>query len=318
MLLFLLPLLSFVVATFGANTTCAVGATQCADSYSDTHLGCCVLSNAICCKLGENGVTRNICCPQGTQCSGEGCTPLEPKYPCGPVQGENCTSSFVCSPGPLPWSPTPGERNVVVIGDSVSIGWTPVLKGILSNASGAQRSFVTHSPASGDGGARSTSDMLQCMQYRISTSTLQPLPLSGDDLILFNFGLHDYNLGLAGADEYESELTKIVANLTALPSKPKLMFVTTTPAHNTANPMDDTTVVELNKRAVAVMGKSDIPVIDLYTPIKQQCGAVPWADSGPNACKLCAPHCKQLSVHYTSVGYEFIANMIAKAIAPSL
>jgi hypothetical protein len=134
-------------------------------------------------------------------------------YPCGPSQGENCTESFVCAPGPLPWSPQPtGVRTVVVIGDSVSIGWTPVLASLTDGTNTSNPHIhVTHSPASGDGGARSTSDMLQCFRYRIATSTLDPLPLTSSDVVVFNFGLHDYNAGADGADQYASDLTNITS-----------------------------------------------------------------------------------------------------------
>ena len=52
-----------------------------------------------------------------------------------------------------------------------------------------------------DGGARSTSNFVNCAAYLLSTDTLQPLPLKKGDTILINFGLHDYNLGQAGVPE---------------------------------------------------------------------------------------------------------------------
>ena len=64
---------------------------------------------------------------------------------------------------------------------------------------------------------------------------------------MFNFGLHDYNQGMAGADEYESELRLIVKALRATGCK--LIFAATTPCHNTAKPGDNPTVIELNRRA---------------------------------------------------------------------
>eukprot|EP00041_Stephanoeca_diplocostata_P017259 m.344224 g.344224 ORF g.344224 m.344224 type:complete len:338 (-) comp20642_c0_seq23:1299-2312(-) len=300
--------------TCGPQTICKSNSTCCPDTFSDTQYGCCVLPNAVCCHtpLGS-GLARNYCCPQGSQCSTNGCVPVQHNYPCGPSQGNNCSVSFTCSPGPLPWVPEEGIRNVVVIGDSVSIGWTPVLKQILANATGKQRAFVTHSPASGDGGARSTSDMLQCFDYRLSTSVLEPLPLSPGDIIVFNFGLHDYNLGLGGADEYETELLSLTQKMLKA-TKAKLLFVLTTPVHNGASPEDNPTVVELNVRATKIMKQLNIPILDLYNPIISKCGPVPWADDGPSACSLCAPECKKLVVHYTPTGYEFIAAHVASKL----
>ena len=264
--------------------------------------------------MAQGGLKRNYCCPAGSQCSAQGCSPTKAIYPCGPSQGENCTESFVCAPGPLPWQPQPGLRTVVVIGDSVSIGWTPVLATLSNGSDPANPRFhVTHSPASGDGGARSTSDMLQCFRYRVATSLLEPLPLTANDVVVFNFGLHDYNAGVAGADVYASDLANITKRLQeALPAK--LLFALTTPAHNTANTADDATVKVLNKRAKAVMAAAGVPTVDLYSPLIAMCGPVPWADDGPSACKLCAPLCKALSVHYTPEGYQFIASKILAAI----
>jgi lysophospholipase L1-like esterase len=273
-----------------------------------------VVQGAQCCQTPlPVGLARNYCCPAGSQCSTQGCTPVHPEYPCGPTQGENCTVSYVCAPGPLAWSPTPGIPNIVVIGDSVSIGWTPALRALVgANATGFN-AYVTHSPASGDGGARSTSDILQCWKYRVSTATLDPLPLTKNDYVLFNAGLHDYNLGPAGVEQYTQQLTNITARLKQTVSA-KLLFVGTTPAHNTPNPADNPTVELLNTAAKSVMSAANIPFLDLYAAVTQKCGGVPWADQGPIACPLCAPKCKALSVHYTPAGYNFIASHILEAI----
>eukprot|EP00038_Savillea_parva_P007245 m.168811 g.168811 ORF g.168811 m.168811 type:complete len:325 (+) comp13008_c0_seq1:44-1018(+) len=301
-------------ASRGNGTVCAPTAKVCPDAFSDTKEGCCVLGpDAQCCQtpLGSpKGLMRNYCCPSGSQCSIDGCTPTKAVYPCGPAQGDNCTESFVCAPGPLPWTPTPGVPNIVVIGDSVSIGWTPVLGSLVSN--GSYTAYVTHSPASGDGGARSTSDMLQCFPYRVATSTLEPLPLTKDDIVLFNFGLHDYNFGAAGVAQYTSDLTNITQRLkSTLPTK--FLFVGTSPVHN-GQPGQDATVQLLNKAAKDVMDAASIPFLDLYDPLMAKCGPVPWADEGPNACSLCAPKCKSLVVHYTPAGYSVIASLILDAI----
>ena len=55
----------------------------------------------------------------------------------------------------------------LVVGDSVSIGWTPVLSGLIDGSH-----VVTHSPGKlADGGARSTSNFLNChgttFQHRV-------------------------------------------------------------------------------------------------------------------------------------------------------
>ena len=72
-------------------------------------------------------------------------------------------------------------------------------------------------------------------------------------------------------------------------------------------------IAAINAAAKAVCSKSGIQFVDLHTPLIAACGAVPWADKGAAACKLCAPSCKRLSVHYIATGYEFIARIVAQA-----
>merc|ERR1711939_861141 len=144
---------------------------------SNTNYGCCTLPNAVCCGGGK-------CCPNGSQCTNSGCSPVEPRFDCGPEQGENCTVSYVCHPGPISWE---GNGSLLVIGDSVSIGYTPHLAKKLTQP-------VVHSPGAGDGGARSTSAALHCMDYYLSEAAGGELTFTERDTIIFNFGLHDYNL----------------------------------------------------------------------------------------------------------------------------
>jgi hypothetical protein len=164
-----------------------------------------------------------------------------------------------------------------------------------------------------DGGARSTSNFVNCADYLLSTDMLQPLPLRAGDRVLINFGLHDYNLGPEGVAEYTSEyrtgLLKVqtIANDTGA----TVVILGTTPAHNTAKAAaDDATVVALNKAAQSLAQEFGFAFVDLHTPLIAECGPTPWADNGTSACPLCAPHCKGLSVHYTSAGYDVITGLI--------
>ena len=156
--------------------------------------GCCPLagSEAVCCNTplptsGTGGIAVAYCCPKGSGCSTKGCTPTRASYLCGPKQGRNCSVAAVCSSGPADWTTSAGERKaaVLVIGDSVSDGWTPVLSGLLN-----QTHDTVHSPGKIiGGGARSTSNFLLCSRYMLHTDELQPLPLKSGDTVLVNFGL---------------------------------------------------------------------------------------------------------------------------------
>ncbi len=92
-----------------------------------------------------------------------------------------------------------------------------------------------------------------------------------------------------------------------------IILLGTTPAHNTASVADDKTVVALNAAAKTLAAEMGVQFVDLHTPLINACGPVPWADTGANACHLCAPNCKKLSVHYTTSGYDFIADLIWNA-----
>ena len=183
----------------------------------------------------------------------------------------------------------------------------------------AEHAFTDYEAMLADGGARSTSNLVNCADYLLATETLAPLPLRRGDALLVNFGLHDYNLGLGGVPEYTAEyrigLTKALALAQAAGAT--LSMLATTPAHNTASAADDTTVVALNEAAAGLAKELDVSFVDLHTPLIAACGPVPWADNGTNACPLCAPQCKQLSVHYTSQGYKVIQGLIYDALFSS-
>jgi len=292
-----------------STTLCATNHTCCADSYSHTKYGCCDMPNAVCCHGGR-------CCPEGSTCTASGCSPSKPVFPCGPVQGQNCTSNYVCHPGPRTWSTDASNGTLLIMGDSVSIGYTPHLAKRISQMTGSYGA-VAHTPDAGDGGARSTSAAIQCMEYYLSKADGTLLPLTSKDTIAFNYGLHDYNYGLDGVQQYEEELAWVVGRLEQTPAT--LVWISTSPAHNVdpkfSHGDDTNTVIEmLNQKATTLMNNHGIPVIDVYTAIMDECGPVPFEDSGDHACSLCAPKCNGLQVHYSSAGYEFISEIIASAI----
>ena len=67
------------------------------------------------------------------------------------MNGGEQLASRVCRPGPPLLPPTDGRKNCLVIGDSVSIGYTPYVTAMM-NAS----CQVQHAPFSGDGGKTMT------------------------------------------------------------------------------------------------------------------------------------------------------------------
>lgn len=222
----------------------------------------------------------------------------ELNFPCGQFQGQDCKSSTICNPGPE-YNASSSQPTCLILGDSVSIGYTPF---VVSKLNGS--CFVQHSPWSTDGGACSTSYALSCINMFTRTARLNPIR---PNVYLFNFGLHDYNLGTGDFfNEYVAELTKIRDHL--LQSGAKLLWATTTPVPYSR---DVNTVVEiLNKMALGhVITPARIPSVDLYQAVIARCGPSPFWNCSISLNRLGSPN-----VHYNSDGYQYLASLISPAI----
>lgn len=153
------------------ETRCDAGATCCANEFSVSGMGCCPMVGATCCPNGLQ------CCPSGTSCVYESGTSYSTIYQCA-KNGVNVTTSIcTCKPGPaLPFSTT--LKNVLIIGDSISIGYTPwVAKALASVA------LVQHSPWDvSDGGAEETAYGLQCLKYFLASPSGQDI---APDVVMF-------------------------------------------------------------------------------------------------------------------------------------
>lgn len=268
----------------------------------DGNWGCIDFVNATCCS---NGYTA---CPSGTTCKDTGsswavvteCVPTtnhqnvhDDSSPLlhkargsskegaggGVVVPTPTAGKQVCKQGaPLPFSPT--LSNVLILGDSVSIGYTPYVADILADVA-----LVQHTPWGGDGGAEETAYGDQCLDYLLRAPDGTPLR---PDVLYFNFGLHNTGNntipGQAGpAAEYAPHLENIVKKLRAWAgpadgadgssSSVKLLFALTSPMLN--NVATDDVVLNNNKDAAAIMAEYGIPTIDLHAPIIEKCGPVP-------------------------------------------
>lgn len=114
--------------TKAAAQVCTTG-TVCAAGYSVSGQGCCPMDNAVCCS------NKQTCCPQGTTCAGSGYL-----MTCQGAPPNQTASVSVCKPGAaMPMSTT--LPNILIIGDSVSIGYTPDVARRM-----AKVALVQHSP----------------------------------------------------------------------------------------------------------------------------------------------------------------------------
>jgi lysophospholipase L1-like esterase len=184
------------------------------------------------------------------------------------------------------------EKNVLIIGDSISIGYTPFVAKAL-----APDILVTHNPGNG-GSTRRGVDSLDVW-----------LKNKQWDMITFNFGLHDMlyrdaqnkNDAINGKvavslDEYRNNLVSIVNRLKK--STKVLLFVNTTvvPENSSGRKVEDP--ARYNEVAREVMKNNNIPVIDLYS-----------------ASQVIHPKTsKPGNVHYSPEGYELLAAELVKSI----
>lgn len=250
--------------------------------------------------------------------------------------GANPSREPGCKAGPpLPLSNAGEMANVIVIGDSVSMGYTPWIAKHL----GVTKARVQHAPwgdgsplcnttsdppcdpdpsnrYTGDGGDEETAYGMRCLDYFIHHPNGTPLSGSPQNplLIMFNWGLHDGPLGNStrpgqqgNSSVYPAQLTQIATRLSSFckgSGNCKLLFALTSAMLCNVKANDN--VSGLNEEARAIMAGLGIPTVDLQTAIIDKCGPVPTSSCfGIQGC-FC-PHCPN-SLARPSPGYEWLAN----------
>jgi acyl-CoA thioesterase-1 len=194
----------------------------------------------------------------------------------------------------------PASPKVFIIGDSISIGYTPVVRKALEG-----KAIVTRPSRNCNGtklGIEKIDEWLGTEKY---------------DLIHFNFGLHDMKRvdpitgeGTNNAAHpvqselpvYESNLEFIVKRLEATGAV--LVFATTTPVPEKNNRVmrEPRQVLEYNETALRIMNKHKILVNDLYS----------------FAQPLVAAHQNPNDVHFTEKGYALLGEEVARYISATL
>lgn len=180
----------------------------------------------------------------------------------------------------------PGLPRVLLIGDSISIGYTLPVRELLKDKANVHRI-----PANGG----TTANGLNHLEQWIGTGKW--------DVIHFNFGLHDLKIMDSGQRQtpladYERNLQIIVRRLKGTGAQ--LIWCTTTPVPDapTQPPRKNEDVLAYNALAQTVMHDHGVTVSDLY--------AFAW----PRAREIQQPS----NVHYTPSGYRTLAQPVAAAI----
>lgn len=189
--------------------------------------------------------------------------------------------------------------NVLIIGDSISMGYTPFLKAMLKD-----RAFVWHPDENCEG---TTKGVLKIDEW-IGTAKW--------NIIHFNFGLHDIkhvnaengsNSNLpedppqANLSQYSENLKIIVEKLKSTGAK--LIFATTTPVPQKSSPFrNPEDIVNYNNAALEIMKKQDIEVNNLYEFILPKIDQIQLPDN----------------VHFKPEGYQVLAERVSDYILKAL
>lgn len=185
----------------------------------------------------------------------------------------------------------PGLPRVLIIGDSVSMGYTIPTRKLLKG-----RANVHRVPANAGG----TSLGLNKLDTWLGSSKW--------DVIHFNFGLHDAKLPPEGVrhsppDVYETNLRQMVARLQSTGAQ--LIWANTTPVPNGGNLAPNRrfgSIDQYNEIAKRVMQENDITVNDLPSAVNDRLGEL----RKPN------------DVHFTDEGSQVLAKAVAVAIESAL
>lgn len=204
----------------------------------------------------------------------------------------------------------PAKKRVLILGDSISIGYTPFVQKMLADEMTVLRPMRNDKPENCSGTTSGTANIDRWLQ------------IDGGkwDVIHFNWGLHDLKHVKPGdpkgaasdsptdppqatVEVYEKNLREIVAKLKATGAK--LIFATTTPVPEgkMAVYRTDADAVKYNEAALKVMKENNIAVNDLYAFVK------------PQMAKL---QRQPANVHYTDEGSEALAKQVVAAVRAAL
>ncbi len=237
---------------------------------------------------------------------------LEPLPDRKTAEGDSAKSEegSAAGPGESSWdfTPDPDLPNVLLLGDSISIGYTLEVRRLLAGKANVFR------PVTPDGGSAEN-----CSGTTKGVRSIDRW--LGDrkwSIIHFNFGLHDLkhvarpgddaatdnpnDPRQADVDEYRKNLETIVRELNATGAR--IVFATTTPvAPGTTNPLREPDAPpRYNAPAIEIMKAHGIRVNDLFA--------------------FCAPQLDRLqkstNVHFTPAGSRALAREVARVVEEEL
>lgn len=219
--------------------------------------------------------------------------------------------SFEQQASKLKWAVEPQDNlpNVLIIGDSISIGYTLGVRESLKNKANVYRPIKNKGKLPDNGG--DTRKGLRSIEHWLNTQEVKNW-----QVIHFNWGLHDLKritkgMGVKSDDpsqpanlsveQYANNLDKLVIRMKKTGAK--LVFATTTPYPAGVTPSRiPADAVLYNQAALEVMARHQVQVNDLYNKIK------------PELASLQLP----VNVHFNKQGSQFLASKVSEVIKPYL
>ena len=188
----------------------------------------------------------------------------------------------------------PGLPRILLIGDSISIGYTEPVREILKGRVNVHR--IQENGGHTDRGLEKLDLWLRDEKW---------------DLIHFNWGLHDLKyqkngkLDISGKqvnspESYENNLDALVKRLKS--TKAKLIWANTTPVPDGSNGRKHGDAIKYNRIAESVMSRNEIPINNLFKHVQ------PFIEK----------YQKPQNVHFYPEGSKFLAEKVADEILDQL
>lgn len=189
------------------------------------------------------------------------------------VAGQSTAWDFVQDDPKLP--------RVLLIGDSVSRGYTQAARKALAGKANVHRAPANCGP---------TASGLKNIEVWLGDGKW--------DVIHFNFGIHDRNTPIADYTQRLEQLTERMKKTGA-----KLVWASTTPIpDDPAQRQTAASIVDRNAAAAELMKKYGVAIDDLFAAI------------APHLAEMQSPN----DVHFNAKGYDFLGETVAKAIESQL
>ncbi len=175
----------------------------------------------------------------------------------------------------------PNLPRVLLIGDSVSRGYTQPARKFLAGRANVHRAPANCGP---------TASGIKNIEVWLGDGKW--------DLIHFNFGIHDRNTPVA---DYTQRLEQLIERMKKTGAI--LVWATTTPIpEDPAKKQSAASIVERNEAAAELMQNHGVAVDDLFAAMT------------PNLAAMQVPN----DVHFKDTGYDFLGETVAKAIEKQL